>query len=497
MRPGCTSDGARRSWPWLAPLLLALGLAPACEGQGGDQTDGGSDAILCQDRLDCPARLGCVDGVCGHCVRDRDCAVTEFCNPIERLCYPIHVGECVLNEDCALGSFCVQGTCRDGSEVVVCSRDADCAAGQRCDRLNLVCVQDVGCDRDEDCAEGEVCDRATERCVSACTPETEDVVCGFGLVCDEFGRCVECTSDAQCGVGLTCNPETNRCEGENSCITDRDCLAGSVCNPQTRQCTQAPPECLSNADCAEGMHCDPATGRCRPAECQPDAEEPNDEPDAAAVLEPGRSQTLRLCPGDQDWYRIELARADRLQVIVDTDLLAADQFSIKLFDPELTEALQEGSLLIDHVATGDGAYRLRTATSDPQVDYSLIVTVSRGTPCDDDAFEPNDAALSARPIEAGSYGPLALCPRDEDWFVFERPLDRRVEARIEFPALEGDLDLELLGGDGQTVIDRSATAGDSETVRAFDEPGTRYYLRVWAEPQVGNRYVLQLELPPR
>jgi hypothetical protein len=480
------------TWIWFACLLAA-----ACNANPEGPTDGGDDALICADRLDCPALLGCVDGICGHCLRDRDCSVTEFCQPIEHLCYPIFVGECLLNQDCELGWFCVQGTCMSGAQVIPCTRDEQCAQGQRCDRLNLVCVLDLGCNRDEDCAAGEVCNQASKRCESACTPETADVICGFGLVCDEFGRCVECFEDSQCGVGLLCNLQTNRCEGENACLTDRDCLPGTICNPQTRQCTIRPPDCLSTADCPNGTLCDPPSGRCVPEQCRPDSLEPNDGSQDAAKLGPGRTSELNLCPQDVDWFRIDLARGDRLQVIVNTDFLAADHFQIVLFDPSSSEVLQEDNLLIDHVVAADGSYLLRAQTSDQQAVFSLIITVSRGIPCDDDALEPNDSAVAARPVGAGLYPGLAICPRDEDWYVIERPLNQILQVRIEFPALQGDLDLDLLAGDGQTLVMRSATAGDAELVAVDDNPGTRFFVRVWADSQVGNQYELRVTLIPK
>jgi len=477
---------------WVAGLVALL-LAACSGGNGHTDPDGGSD-LPCADRLDCPARLGCVDGACGHCVRDRDCAVTEFCQPVERLCYPIYVGECVLNEDCDLGWFCVQGVCTAGEDVVPCTDDLDCQAGERCDRLNLVCVLDLGCNRDEDCAVGEVCNRATQRCDSACKPETADVICGFGLVCDEFGRCVECFEDDQCGVGLSCNLETNRCEGENSCLTDRDCLPGTICNPQTQQCTTAPPDCLANADCPDGTVCHPPSGQCVPADCRADPLEPNDAVELASPLGPGRTTELTLCPGDEDWMAIDLARGDRLQVIVNTDFLAAEAFHIVLFDPGPSEALQQASMLIDYVVAQDGSYLLRTRTDDSQATYSLITTVSRGTPCDDDAFEPNDTAVAALPIAAGVYGPLQICPGDEDWFVMERTPGQHLEVGIEFPALQGDLDLDLIAGDGQTLVMRSASAGNAELVFVDDLPGTRFFVRVYADAQIGNAYEMTVDL---
>ncbi|MBN2496428.1 MAG: hypothetical protein JXR96_17675 [Deltaproteobacteria bacterium] len=489
MRSTCSSRGLR------ALLLLAAACSP---GQGDGGVDGGSEPIPCESRVDCPGRLGCADGFCGHCQRDRHCLVTEFCNPLDRLCQSIYEhDECSLNEDCPLGEFCVQGLCKDASEVTPCTDAADCKEGERCDPLNLVCVEDLGCNRDADCAPGEVCNLATFRCESACTPETEEAICGTGRFCDEFGRCVECIEDEHCGVGLHCNPETRRCEGANSCLTDRDCFAGWICNPQTHQCTVAPPECLSNADCPQGTICDPSSGQCISEDCRNDGWEPNDAPDGAAALGPGRVDGLKLCPGDLDWFGIPLARGDRLQVIVNTDFLAADHFQAVLFAPEASEVLQEDSLLLDQTVARDGIYLLRFQTTDEQASYDLVVTVARGTPCDDDALEPDDSAYTARVVVAGDYEDLVICPRDEDWYVLERPLDRQLRVTIEFVALRGDLDLDLVAGDAQTLVMRSASAGDAEMVHVEEDPGTRFYLRVYGDDQTANQYEMRIELIPR
>jgi hypothetical protein len=479
-------------------LRLTLGLTVglllgACAGGGGGGLDGGPDPITCQSRLDCPGRLGCNGGLCGPCQRDRDCLVSEFCHPLDQLCAPFYEGECALNQDCPLGDFCVQGQCIPASQVTQCLGAAQCAEGQRCDPLNLVCVRDLGCNRDEDCPAGEVCALATQRCQSACSPENQAVICGLGFVCDPFGRCVECYQDDQCGLGLRCNPETLRCEGQNSCQSSRDCAPGLVCNPQTRQCTTQPPLCLSNVDCPAGSQCDPSSGACVSLTCRPDRLEPNDLPDEAAPLSPGRLDGLNLCPGDRDWFAIELARGDRLLVIASTDFLDSQNFRLVLFSPDAAEVLREDNLLLDQVVPAPGAYLLRVQSLSSQVDYALLTTVSRGVPCDDDDLEPNDSALQARPVGAGSLTGLVICPRDEDWFVLERPAGTRLVARIDYPALEGDLDLDLLAGDGQSLVMRSATAGDTEVVWAEGGAATRFHLRVYAAPSTQNRYRLSVE----
>ncbi|MBN2493039.1 MAG: hypothetical protein JXR96_00505 [Deltaproteobacteria bacterium] len=484
----------------MASLCLAAALAFGCSGQEESQTDGGSQPLTCSSRLDCPGGLACMSGICSACLLNSDCLSTEICNPLDQLCVrrPDMGDECRLNEDCSLGSFCVQGFCKAASEIMPCLEDDDCLDGERCDPINLVCVTDFGCDRDVDCAEGEVCNTALNRCERACTPETQEAVCGFGLVCDEErGLCVECYLDEHCGIGLRCNPETHYCEGENTCRTDRDCPFGEVCNPQTHQCTVEPAGCLSHDDCPEGTLCDVPSGECIPADCQDDRLEPNGDPSSASPLEQGRTLALTLCPEDEDWFSVELARGDRLKLVVEMDFLASEHFHVELYDPACDDLLQAGSMLIDHTVCQDGAYSIRVWTEDARASYDIELAISRGVPCDDDEMEPNDSAYEAAPIVSGSLRGLMICPHDEDWYVLDRPLDRRLEARIEYPAMEGDLDLDLVGGDAQTIVMRSATGGDGEVVSVDDDPGTRFFLRVYGGPQTANQYEMHVELSPR
>jgi hypothetical protein len=243
--------------------------------------------------------------------------------------------------------------------------------------------------------------------------------------------------------------------------------------------------------------CDPTLGQCVPHDCRDDAFEPNNSPTEAAGLTADRFDDLTLCPEDLDWFRLDLTRGDRLMVIVNTDFLASDYFQIVLFDPTATEVLQEDNLLIDHTVNADAAYLLRAQTADPRATYGLVVTISRGIPCDDDDLEPNDNAFDATVISAGQLPHRVICPHDEDWYVLERPLDKRLEARIDYPALQGDLDLDLLAGDAQTLVMRSATAGNSEFVYVEDHPGTRFFLRVYASPETANQYEMNVELLQR
>jgi Cys-rich repeat protein len=479
----------KRSLWWLGCWLCACG-APQ------DTPADGSGHVPCASRRDCPGRQGCLDGICGPCSRDRDCAANEYCSPLDQLCAlrPGFGDECSQNGDCPLGSFCVQGFCRGADQVAPCLNDLDCPEGQRCDPANLVCVLDLGCDRDSDCAAGELCDLGTRRCRPACTPENQEAVCGFGLVCTEEGRCVECFRDDQCGVGRTCDLEVLRCRGQNACLTSRDCPYGQVCNLQTLQCTVPPPACLDNRDCPLGSDCDTASGQCRSSDCRPDRYEPNDAPDLAAVLKTGRQDDLGLCPNDLDWFGVDLARGDRLQVLVDIDLFAADHFRLALFAPDAARLIQEDSLQIDATADADGRYLLRARSSDPERAYGLLLKISQGVPCDNDDWEPNDGVLQATPLAPGRWPGRVLCPYDEDWFVLQRSAGEPFEARIDFDPLQGVPSLDLIGGDGHTLLLRSQAPGTPQTVSGDGLAGTRFYLRVWAPQALSIRYDVTLSL---
>ncbi len=242
------------------------------------------------------------------------------------------------------------------------------------------------------------------------------------------------------------------------------------------------------------MVCEVKTGRCVQAGCEPDLAEPNDSPGEAEPLAAGRTDDLRLCEGDIDWFSVTLVRGDRLMVIVQTDFLASQRFQTVLFDPAAEQVLQEDSLLIDYTVDSAGDYLLRTQTLDPRADYDLIVYVSRGIPCDDDDYEPNDDFTQAAVLDAGVHTGLAVCPRDEDWFVVERSPQQRLVVTMEHPAANGQLDLDLLAGDGRTLVDRSAGAGDTEVVTAAPGARTRFFVRVYGAPETQNGYQLTIEL---
>ena len=171
------------------------------------------------------------------------------------------------------------------------------------------------------------------------------------------------------------------------------------------------------------------------------------------------------------------------------DVPAVGAGAVHPFEVELQ--LPEGS--------PDGAYWVRAvADSSESVDESVegdnlgffLVRVDAMEACVDDGLEPNrspheSAGGAARPalIEPGEYAGLSTCIGDDDWYSVALEVGERLDVQVEFRAVEGDVDLELYGSDGERLIERSASLQDREQVglQRVAEAGT-YYIRVFLNP---------------
>jgi hypothetical protein len=113
--------------------------------------------------------------------------------------------------------------------------------------------------------------------------------------------------------------------------------------------------------------------------------------------------------------------------------------------------------------------------------------------CRDDADEPNDGAAQATAIQPdGLRSDLVLCSGDEDWYQATLEEGDRLEVLLGFTHTDGNLDLDLLGPDGVSVV-ASAHGGADDELIDFTLPagaGGAYYLRVFGVAGAHNRYSL-------
>ncbi|MBL8913971.1 MAG: PPC domain-containing protein [Archangium sp.] len=453
----------------------------------------------CTQRSDCDAGLVCtMDSVCATCSTTGQCSVKEECNAESRLC-TLRAGwgtQCAVNDDCQAGSWCKQGLCQARSEVSLCAggMSSECPQGERCNQINLVCEEDLGCSTSDDCSAGEICNTGSRACQPRCTVDTQATVCNAGQRCvDE--KCVQCASDAECGAGLSCDPAGN-CSAGSRCYTDRDGPVPLVCLVQTGSCLPRAPACRSDDNCASNQRCDVASGRCIPRDCQPDRYEPNNDETKAFGVAPGPYRDLTLCSMDVDWYSISLARGDLLGVNVDADPFSENNFTTVVRD-STGRTVSGGHLLTSYVAPLPATYYVVVSTIDPFQPYDVTFLKSRGTPCDDDALEPNDSPGQPTLLNNTTTADGRICPQDQDYFRITVPAMKDARASlINYNAGNGLLRLCMFQSDGTTLLGCSSDLMPSMTAPAVAITGPSIVLRVVGDTsRIANSYTLSVEFP--
>lgn len=224
--------------------------------------------------------------------------------------------------------------------------------------------------------------------------------------------------------------------------------------------------------------------------CAVDLYEPNDGYlDATPLLGDESVTGLSLCVGDQDWYEIDVANGELLEVSAAFDHDEVDiGVNVYKLNPDRTLTYRTGSntLSDDEIVRyrpyDDGTFVILVYPTRGTVTgaYDLAVDVS-GTACADDSFEPNDAYAEATAISPGQYGEMTLCVGDDDWFTVDVANGQLFRATIGFDHEANDLGLWLykLNADGTlTYRAGSDTLSDNETVayRPFD--GGAHVVRV-------------------
>lgn len=530
-----------------ALLLSGLALLAAC---GDDETP----PIDCTTSADCPADQKCTPD--RRCVAGLECVSDLECTQADpRKQCDLETFSCVFREPfgdecdalrpCAFGEFCstLLGRCQDSASARDCARRAQCPAGQICDQSANKCIQNPGCYGDAFCEEGEICDQVSRSCVQLtgecepctsanrcdtegllcssatqeCVASGETPVCRTGEFCDILGRCVQCSSNDDCGAGLFCNLSLGRCESNLRCVNDlSDCPATSgvrcvvceapeICDPRTLACQAPPTECETDLDCAERDFCDrslpvPVCVR-RVPDCLNDLLEPNDNAALAAPLPPetGLFDELKLCPGDVDWYRLDLTAGTYLTV--DARFRQSDgDLELQLFLADGVTLLDESRSVTDNErvefeAGTDLTVLVRVFLAVPArapPTYRLVVARDAGDVCEDDAFEDNDVLASAVMTRSDVPVEGRVCPGDADWFVLKNlELGQTVEVDLDFRHALGDLDLELHRAGSSRPLLRSASVTDDESLRFVTSFAGDHFLRVYGQRGDSNVYTLR------
>jgi Cys-rich repeat protein len=255
-----------------------------------------------------------------------------------------------------------------------------------------------------------------------------------------------------------------------------------------------------------------------PQECLDDALEPNNDLNTASPLLAPDSGELVLCPADADLFAFQAHRGGRYTFRLvnlagrgDADLYLLDAAGAQLRSSTLTGTTTE--VIANQDSLYEQRYHLRVVPknllADDIIDYRLEVVDDAFTPCDDDAFEPNDTAATAGPLDSLAWQPLldrwalaidglyACKAGPADWYSFELVEGTNLSATVSFPT-NRNADVFLYAPDGVALLASSAANQNPEVVSfgAFGAPADgRYLLKVVAKNlSTANDFAYSLQL---
>lgn len=231
--------------------------------------------------------------------------------------------------------------------------------------------------------------------------------------------------------------------------------------------------------------------------CADDAMEDNDTFASASPITVGDHQA-QLCPGDPDFFVINLNVGDVLSADLAIDSVSAN-LDLLVMSPDGTELGASTSLTqsehVEITATSAGAHVLRVygAAADDSSMYTLSVAVQSVTPtCQDDGFEDNDDSAHAVSLAPGSHAGK-VCAGDEDWFAVTLQAGDQLVANLQFDNAAGDLNMQLIGPSAQ-VLASAESVDDNELIQHQAVNGGIYQLRVFGPNNAENSYSLGLQV---
>lgn len=123
----------------------------------------------------------------------------------------------------------------------------------------------------------------------------------------------------------------------------------------------------------------------------------------------------------------------------------------------------------------NGTTTVGDATTTAEVDGAERTTTEAADGGEDADFEPNDGIENATNVTNGTYTGLSIDEDDFDTYAVELAPGETLTAAISFSHAEGDLDMGLVGPDGQETLAISESTTDGENISyEASEAGTHY-----------------------
>jgi hypothetical protein len=466
------------------------------------------------------------------------CTGDEVCDVLTGVCRLGCQEECEGDEDCPIQGQRCDGACR----CVQCISEDDCGAGLVCNVRAGRCQSENLCLSDLDCESPFICDPRTAQCQAAPPPCSDDFDCAIAEECNlETGRCElpagPCTRDRfedadtpASAEGIDVNAgATFFADDLVLCPDDDDVysvvlLAGDVLVAEVTNTevaaratvwlldssgetsiafAEAPPRgdgrvqyfaqqdevvfLRLNALLAQTPYA--LTVERQPgAVCAPDFFEGtngNDTRDAAtapALVPDVTPISARICPGDEDYYRLNVAFGESVSATVSFDGAATDLDVTLLNSVGLPVVRAAGSEVPERVrkrffSTEDVFVHVR-GFGNQIGSYTLVIAHDPPFVCEPDAAEPNDELATATLVPlGGALAPSArtLCTLDVDLYAL--PLEDFERAVIQATYDDADLEarIEVLDATGSSVL-ATSPPGTGGAALSYDAQGNENVL---------------------
>jgi hypothetical protein len=235
-----------------------------------------------------------------------------------------------------------------------------------------------------------------------------------------------------------------------------------------------------------------------------DAYEPNGTFETARELTAGPHENLRVCPGDEDIFRVALKAKESLVAMLDAQAVAGTPM-LQIVGADLRPLsgmpAKDGKALAVAFEPGEGTVYVRVfAGPDGEAGYNLTVAVLPPCPEGNDALEPDDHPADAKPLEEQKPVFARVCPGDVDLYRYAAPKDKASVVKALFQHEKGDLALELLGADGETAEATADASSDAQAGEALPVPegkaGAEVLVKVrGATGTAENVYLLTVDHP--
>ncbi len=240
--------------------------------------------------------------------------------------------------------------------------------------------------------------------------------------------------------------------------------------------------------------------------CIADWYEPNDTPETAFPRQNGDWLDQTICPGEDDWYVLELGVTEFVEINLGTNHPFEGNPDIYLMDEDLNVVAAGdngfGNEYFTYSVPESGTYYLRVTLEyeegyiEGQIyDFAVLALVTAA--CSPDVWEPNDSIGEAFPINKGPLNGATVCEFEPDFFRINAANGEFLELHLTFDPGEGDVEAYLHDPDGNEVAQSSPVDDGAELTHAIDNGGDwtiEIVLPVDEGEQTGNLYNFELWL---